>query len=504
VAGISTPVAFTAMATPDTSRTLTLVAGGGQSAAVGAALGTGITVRVADRFGNLLSGETVNFADSTVGGGTLSVQTAVTNATGQASTNWTLGSRVGEQSMRARLGARTERVSVTATAVVQFAQVYAGNYFTCGVTTSDRAFCWGFGEDGQRGIPAAKTANAPGAAVTTTDTLAGPFQTWRQISAGSSYVCAISVSRQLYCWGRLASATQANVPTLKTFSGNVLTFAAVSTSDGHSCALATTGVLGCVGSNSRGQLGDGTQVDAVSTYLIVGGVDSLYSSMAVGGTHTCAFPQYNPADSANTKRPRCWGANGSGQLGRGTVSAQGLTIVPVTMPSTSIRFDSTSLAAGAAHTCALTITGDAYCWGSNSDGQLGVGVGTVRDSVARPVAGGFVFSKLFAGEYHTCGVTTGGGAYCWGRNSSGQLGDGSTTARFTPVAVAGGLSFRSLALGELHTCGVASASGASGGTQAGAGVIYCWGDNEYGQLGLGTTGSNGVPVLTPQKVAGQP
>jgi alpha-tubulin suppressor-like RCC1 family protein len=128
----------------------------------------------------------------------------------------------------------------------------------------------------------------------------------------------------------------------------------------------------------------------------------------------------------------------------------------------------------------------------------------VRDSVPMLVAGGYTFSKLYAGEYHTCGITTTGSAYCWGRNTSGQLGDGTTNNSNTPVPVAGGLIFRSLALGELHTCGVASANGSGSGTQAGAGVIFCWGDNEYGQLGNGTVGTNAVPVLTPVKVAGQP
>jgi alpha-tubulin suppressor-like RCC1 family protein len=445
----------------------------------------------------------VIFNDSVSSGGSVSPVSVVTNSFGIASTTWTLGNHLGAQAARARVSA-TVKATFNATATAQFAQVYAGNYFTCGVTTGDRAYCWGFSEDGQRGYPTAKTANQPGAAVTTTDTLTGPFQTWRQISAGTSYVCGISISRQMYCWGRLASATQSAVPTLQSFAANVISFESVSTSDTHSCALATNGLLGCTGSNSRGQLGDGSHSDQIGVYQIVGGIDSLYSAAVTGGQHTCAFPRYNPADSANTKRPRCWGDNSSGQLGRGTVSLEGLTVVPVTMPSTSVRFDSTSLVAGVAHTCALTTAGDAYCWGANGYGQLGGASALVRDSVPMLVTGGYVFSKLYAGEYHTCGITTTGTAYCWGRNTSGQLGDGTTTDATSPVAAAVGRTFRSLALGELHSCGVANPAGLPSGTQAGAGVIFCWGDNEYGQLGSGTTGTNGVPVLTPQKVAGQP
>ncbi|MBW7934163.1 MAG: hypothetical protein H3C62_11275 [Gemmatimonadaceae bacterium] len=515
VTGIATPIAFTATATPDTSRVLTLVSGSGQTATAGATLGTNVVVRVTDLYTNIISGETISFADSTVGGGSLSTQTAVTNASGQASTTWTLGLRIGAQSIRARIQGRPERVSATATATATFASVYAGNYFTCGVTTGDRAFCWGFGEDGQRGVPSAKTANAPGAAVTTADTLIGPFQTWRQIGAGSSYICGISVSRQLYCWGRLATAAQSNVPVLKAFPANVLSFTAVTTSEVHSCALTTEGQIGCTGSNQFGQLGDGTRADQTSDYVVVTTVAPdarlQWSSVVTGGSHTCAFPRFNPgtaADSLNTLRPWCWGANSSGQLGNRTFSIDSTIPQGIVMTGLTQVWDTTSLVAGNAHTCALTRTGAAFCWGANGYGQLGAGLAAVRSNAPVAVtlpAGVSGFTKLFAGEYHTCGIADTGVAYCWGRNNSGQLGDGTTANASAPVAVGGGaLTFRSLALGELHTCGVASASGGGSGTQTGPGVIYCWGDNEYGQLGLGTTGLNGVPVVTPSKVAGQP
>ncbi len=519
VTGVGAPLAFTAAATPDTSRTLSLVSGGLQSGLVGATLGTTIVVRVQDRFGNLISGESVNFADSTTGGGSLSVQNATTDGTGQASTAWTLGLRVGQQSIRARIAARPERVNVTANANVQFANVYAGNYFTCGVTTGDRAFCWGVGEDGQRGIPGAKSANAPGAAVTTADTLVGPFQTWRQIGAGQSYVCGISISRQMYCWGRLATAVQANVPVLKAFPANVLAFTAVSTSEVHSCALTTEGQIGCTGSNQFGQLGDGTRADQTSDYVVVTTVAPnarlQWSSVATGGSHTCGFPRFNPAtaiDSLNTLRPWCWGANGSGQLGNRTFSIDSTIPQGIDMTGLTQVWDTTSLVAGVAHTCALTreatagAGGAAYCWGANGYGQLGAGSTAVRSSAPMAVTlptGVTGFTKLFAGEYHTCAIANTGAAYCWGRNTSGQLGDGTTTNATAPVAVTGGLVFRTLGTGELHTCGVVG-NATAGGTQAGAGVVYCWGDNEYGQLGIGSTGANGVPVLAPQKVAGQP
>jgi alpha-tubulin suppressor-like RCC1 family protein len=516
-----TPIVFTATGTPDVSRRVTLTAatGSGLKDPIGAAIS--LSVIVTDSFLNPIKSDVVVFSDSVTSGGSVSSAAPSTDAAGRATAVWTLGARPGLQVVRARVGSTPSNV-VSDTATIQFAQVYAGNYFTCGVTTGDRAFCWGFGEDGQRGISAAKTANAPGAAVTTGDTLSGPFLTFRQISAGTSYICGISIARQLYCWGRLASGSPSNVPTLTPGPTAVQSFQSVSTSDTHSCLITTEGELACAGSNSQGQLGDGTKGDHASYSLAATAAPlaaQRWSAVAVGGAHTCAFMQFNPntavaapADSASTSVPWCWGANGSGQLGYG-VALTANSLVPTRILS-AIAFDSTSLVAGALHTCALSRAGVAYCWGSNAFGQLGKAIaGAARDSLPQAVAmpaGVTAFSKLYAGEYHTCGIEltapgTGGRAYCWGRNSSGQLGDGTTTtpAGGTFIQVSPGKTWRSLALGELHSCGVATPTGAESGTQAGAGVIYCWGDNEYGQLGIGTSGQNGVAV-PPTKVVGQP
>ncbi len=494
------PIAFTAAGTPDTSRVITMTGGNSQTASAGAALSTALQVSVTDRFSNPIAGETVIFNDSLSAGGSVSPVSALTDAAGRASTTWTLGNRLGTQAARVRVA--TIRLNYSATATAQFAQVYAGNYFTCGVTVGDRAYCWGFGEDGQRGVVVTKSANAPGAGVTTADTLAGPFPTWRLIGAGSSYVCGISIARQLYCWGRLASTPQLTAPTLRSIP-SVASFASVSTSETHSCALTTDGRVFCTGSNARGQIGNGSRVDQAGSYAQAGSLDSLFSAVVTGGGHTCAFRRYNPsaADSANTKNPRCWGANGSGQLGIGTITTDTLALLPVPIPSTSIRWDTTSLAAGEAHTCALTTAGAAYCWGSNAYGQLGkaVSASALRDSLPQPVTATGIpaFSRLYAGENHTCGISTTGETWCWGRNDAGQLGRASGT---NPAPISG-VSFRSMALGELHSCGVIGTPGAAGsGTQATAGEVRCWGGNEYGQLGTGTT----TAAITPVKVVGQP
>jgi alpha-tubulin suppressor-like RCC1 family protein len=114
--------------------------------------------------------------------------------------------------------------------------------------------------------------------------------------------------------------------------------------------------------------------------------------------------------------------------------------------------------------------------------------------------------KIYAGEYHSCALTSAGTAYCWGRNDLGQVGNGSTSGVGVPapVAVAGGLTFKSLTLGELFTCGVIGVPNSSNSPSQSASTIYCWGDNLYGQLGTGAASGGATPTLVPTKVKGQP
>src|SRR2546425_101613 len=128
------------------------------------------------------------------------------------------------------------------------------------------------------------------------------------------------------------------------------------------------------------------------------------------------------------------------------------------------------------HTCGVTTAGAAYCWGDNSNGQLGDG-STTNGSSPVPVAGGLRFAAVSAGYLHSCGVTPTGAAYCWGSNGAGQLGDGTKSDRSNPVSMRGGVPFAAVSAGVLHTCGIMV-----------AGATYCWGFNRNGQLGNAVPG----------------
>ncbi|MBX9928040.1 MAG: hypothetical protein K2X99_03930 [Gemmatimonadaceae bacterium] len=505
-----TSVQFTATARVDTGRVVTPFAGASQTAPVGGTLATPLQVQVVDNLGNPVAGDTIFWNDSIGAGGRATSLVSVTDANGRAATSWVLGPVVGTQTLRAR-NRTNKKATFTATATMTYSQVFAGNYFACALGTDDRSYCWGYGEDGQLGKGVARSANGPTAAVSTAgDSLLGPFLTFRSLSAGRLSTCGVTVSRSMFCWGRIHGATQSNSPTQQTFTPPT-TVSLTAVGERHTCMTTPTGIPYCTGTNDEGQLGNGTNTS--STIYVAVGTGAAMTTIAAGSLHSCGMLRLDLA-VPSTKLPRCWGFSSSGQLGN---NSTGVTLSPVTLSTVGAMvgvtgIDSTSLVSGALHSCAIvnesvSVTipvGSTICWGSNGYGQLGRGTTIARDSIAGLVTGGLTFVSLSAGEFHTCGVTATGAAHCWGRNSSGQLGNGSTTDANAPVAVAGGLSWRQLALGELFSCGIASPSGSVGGTTSGAGVLYCWGDNEYGQAGQGTNSANSAPITTPAKVRGQP
>jgi alpha-tubulin suppressor-like RCC1 family protein len=229
----------------------------------------------------------------------------------------------------------------------------------------------------------------------------------------------------------------------------------------HACGVTTSGVVQCWGDNSSGELGDNTTTSRAVPAPIASSL--AFTSVAAGGAHTCAVAAGGVV--------YCWGFSANGRLGDGGQASIGTQPVKV---AGALSF--ASIAAGGSHTCGVTTSGDAYCWGLNASGQLGDN-SVIDRSTPVAVAGGFKFTSVSAGDSHSCGIVVGGAAYCWGDNTYGQLGDGTFAAQKTPTLVPGGMSFVALSAGGFHTCGIASGGRAS-----------CWGDNSTGELGNASVG----------------
>jgi alpha-tubulin suppressor-like RCC1 family protein len=246
-----------------------------------------------------------------------------------------------------------------------------------------------------------------------------------------------------------------------------LTFVTLTTGFGHTCGVTSGGAAYCWGFNQRGGLGDGTTIGRTSPVLVNGGL--TFDTLSAGEFQTCGVTVRDGT--------YCWGGNGSGELGDGSTLDRSSPVPGPLLPSF------TTVSAGADRSCGVLPGGAASCWGDNSEGEIGDGTFVQRKSPVL-VAGGLAFAAVNTGVFHTCGVTTAGAAYCWGRNILGELGDGDTVQRSSPTPVAGGLTFARLGrIGFYHTCGVTA-----------DGAAYCWGANSYGQLGDGTTTWEASPV----------
>lgn len=255
-----------------------------------------------------------------------------------------------------------------------------------------------------------------------------------------------------------------------------LSFTDVGAGYTHSCGLTAAGTAYCWGFNQSGQLGDESTTQRLTPVAVHMPAGKTFASIAVGGAHTCGLTAAGEA--------YCWGENNSyGQVGDGTLENK---VIPVAVQSGDVLF--TSITAGGAHTCALTASGQAYCWGYNLNGQLGDNSTTNRSTpvqVAQPE--GVTFNRITAGGSHTCALTAANVAYCWGWDDFGQLGDGATVDQSAPVAVqVRGATFATLSAGGAHTCG-----------KTPTGDSYCWGGNIHGELGDGTNDNSSTPVQVP-------
>jgi len=242
----------------------------------------------------------------------------------------------------------------------------------------------------------------------------------------------------------------------------------ITTASDHACVLLSSSQVKCWGKD-WGLMGDGSYNNFINHPVSVIGLTGV-SKISAGGTWTCAL--------LNDGTVKCWGGNSRGNLGTGTVS-DGMS-VPV---SVSGLTGVSAISAGTYHTCALLNDNKVKCWGGNSTGQLGDGSATDRAAPVE-VSGLSNVVSISAGDGGSCALLSTGLLKCWGSNNRGQIGDGTTSDRMTPTTVTSIPTAASLSrFTGITTCSIIM-----------DGTVRCWGWNQHGQIGDGTTVDRYLPT----------
>ena len=296
------------------------------------------------------------------------------------------------------------------------------------------------------------------------------------IAVGYQHACAVLAGGSVTCWGNNGSGQLGNGttsgPTGPVQVLGVTDAVSVAVGGDHSCALRANGTISCWGDNGSGVLGNGTTSPSPVAVGVVGVTDAV--AVVAGYIHSCAL-RANGAVS-------CWGNNTFWQLGNGTT----INSSPVPVGVVGVT-NAVGVSAGCTNSCVLRADGTVSCWGQNQFGQLGNGTTGNQNSSTVPVGVVGVTNAVgvTAGNRHACALRANGTVSCWGDNGSGVLGNGTTSPSPVPVGVVG-------------VTNAVAVDGATNGSHSCAlradGTVSCWGANQSGQLGNGTTNSSTVPV----------
>ena len=363
-------------------------------------------------------------------------------------------------------------VSGSCISLPSVSSVATGDRHTCRIYQS-QLWCWGDNQSDQLGLG----DNAPD--LVTRPERVGNRSDWFTVAAGSRHTCALRLPGVLRCWGddsqgQLGSSSgrsrqEPRVPWSD--------FTQLKCGGDNCCALRSGGALYCWGSNQNGNLGTGSEdTGSVAVPTEVSSEQIFLRALSVGKSHSCAI--------ASDRTLWCWGNNLEHQLG---LPVPGKVLVPTQVGEES---DWLWVATGGTQTCGVRRGNLLYCWGDNREGQVGierVGPDGEVDFAQEPV---FVtmandWVRVAAGDKHTCAIKREQALSCWGRNDGRQLGLTDADVIESPTRVHEALRFRELALGAAHSCGIDGTSQLK---------LYCWGQNERGQLGAGNTESRSMPV----------
>ena len=298
-----------------------------------------------------------------------------------------------------------------------FVTVSAGFSHSCGVTASAAAYCWGDNEEGELGSGSDDGSRVP-------IPVSGRLQ-FSAVSAGFNHSCGLTTSGAVYCWGgneygQLGNGGKVSSDKPVPVAGGYK-FRSVRTGVLFTCGITNDGDAYCWGTNTRGRLGSNSEKDSPIPVPVSGGLK--FASISTGDGHACGVTMNG--------KGYCWGTNEYGELGNGS-NASSPVAVPV---AGGLTFG--SISAGKTFSCGITREGAPHCWGWGVDAVVATET-DLPPNVPAPVFGsrGFVFKSISAGMVHACSLTRAGDAYCWGTNKDGQLGNGSKNDSVRPTLVA--------------------------------------------------------------------
>jgi alpha-tubulin suppressor-like RCC1 family protein len=378
----------------------------------------------------------------------------------------------------------------------RFVKVYAGNYMSCAISGAGNTFCWGSDANGMLGDGGSDTdTKEPILAVQGASFHQN--EVFKSLSLGNGHVCGITASGRGFCWGegsggRLGDGnnSQSSLPVLlntdffQDVSSGTDRPKEIASAEASSCFLSSRGDVFCWGEEGHDELGNGSEESAdIPDWVNTSSIDTYerFTTLALGKSSACSI--------SSLGRSLCWGDNSTGQTGISSVTGY-----PEVIGSLSGDDNFIQIAVGPSHACGIKSDGKAYCWGDNSTGQRGSSLSIYPDYEPFIVDSGNMlnderFVSLSIGFDFSCGLTALGNLYCWGSNSTGQVGDGVggggailIPTRVSEANLANDEAFLSVSTGDSHACALTT-----------RGNSFCWGSNWQGGIGDGTNATRVEP-----------
>lgn len=368
-------------------------------------------------------------------------------------------------------GSTTDRLSpVDVGSLSGVVSIKAGGTHSCAIISpSNTVKCWGRNNVGQLGDTSNTTRTAP--------VLVSGITGVTSLAVGYDHACVVqSADQKVRCWGYNSNGQLGDGSTSNRWTSVQVNAASLGNVTGvyagfyHTCAiLASDSTVKCWGNNSLGQLGNGTITSSSLPVVATGVVNA--QSMAIGWNHSCSV-------SSIDQTIKCWGANDKGQIGIGAEARYANPIKPTDIPLIE------KFASGEHYNCAIVVSDrSVLCWGENPKGQLGDGT-TINRSTPVTVAGLSGVSSIALGYSHACALFPNGSMKCWGDNMAGSIGDNTITTRLSPVSVLSLPVVRYIAASDWATCAIVAADDS----------VLCWGDNSRSAIGDGTSVDRHLPT----------